>query len=87
MKYVGAYYWYVKIPQCRYMENGLKDIAFYAQKHITPNRVCHNFPLVHNRPPRDALICETSLLSWQLANIKQSATQVWHQQLNRHIVA
>ena len=31
----------VKIPQRGYMEHGLKDIAFYVQKHITP---CHNFP-------------------------------------------
>ena len=29
-----VYYWYVKIPQRRYMEHGLKDVAFYVQKHI-----------------------------------------------------
>ena len=38
-----AYYWYVKIPQCGYMEHGLKDIAFYVQKHIRTRAVCHNF--------------------------------------------
>ena len=32
----GILYWYVKIPQCRYMEHRLKYIAFYVQKHIAP---------------------------------------------------
>ena len=27
---LGVYYLYVKIPQCGYMEHGLKDIAFYV---------------------------------------------------------
>ena len=31
MKSMGAYYWYVKIPQCGYR---LQDIAFYVQIHI-----------------------------------------------------
>ena len=28
----GGYYWYVKIPQCGYMEHELKDIAFDVQQ-------------------------------------------------------
>ena len=35
------------------MEHGLKDIAFYAQK--------HNFLLIRDKPPRGAHICETGL--------------------------
>ena len=35
-KILGVYYWYLKIPQCWYMEQGLKDIAFYVQKHVAP---------------------------------------------------
>ena len=27
-KSLGVYYWYVKIPQCGYVEQGLKDFAF-----------------------------------------------------------
>ena len=29
-----------------YMERGLKDVAFYVQKHKTPRAVCYNFQLV-----------------------------------------
>ena len=47
---MGAYCWYVKIPQYGYMEHGLKDIAFYVQKHIALQGVCYNFPLVHDKP-------------------------------------
>ena len=32
---MGAYYWYVKIPQSGYMEHELKDIAFFDKKHIS----------------------------------------------------
>ena len=47
-KSMEAYYWYVKIPPCRYMEHGLKDTAFHVQKHIVTLVVCYNFPLVSN---------------------------------------
>ena len=43
LKSLGVCYWCGKIPQCGYMEHGLKDIAFYVQKHITLHS-CHNFP-------------------------------------------
>ena len=46
----GAYYWYVKISQCGNMEHGLKDLAFYVQKHIASWAVCNNFPLVRDKP-------------------------------------
>ena len=46
---MGAYYWYVKIPQCMYMEYGLKDFAFDVKKHIAHRAVCYNLPLVHNK--------------------------------------
>ena len=36
MKSLKVYHWYVKIPQSRYMEHGLKDIKCYVQKHIAP---------------------------------------------------
>ena len=35
---------------CRYMEYGLKNIAFYFQKHIAHRTVCYNFLLVHDKP-------------------------------------
>ena len=50
MRSLGVCYWCVKIPQCGYMEHGIKDIAFYVQKHITPCTVCHNFSLVCDKP-------------------------------------
>ena len=50
MKFMGVYYWYVKIPQCRYIEHGLKDIAFYVQNHIALRAICFNFQLVHDKP-------------------------------------
>ena len=41
------------------MEHGLKDIAFYVQKHITPRAVCYDFPLVSYKPLGSPRICET----------------------------
>ena len=49
MKYLRVYYWYFKIPQCGYMEHGCKYIKFYVQKHIVPQPVCYNPPLVHGK--------------------------------------
>ena len=46
----GGYNWYVKMPQCAYMEHGLKSIAFYVQKHIVPRVVYYYFPLVRDKP-------------------------------------
>ena len=35
----------------RVYEHGLKNIAFYVQKHIVHQAVCYNFPLVRDKPP------------------------------------
>ena len=47
-------YWCVKIPQCGYMGQGLRLIAFYVQKHIAALAAslpkCHNPLLVRNKP-------------------------------------
>ena len=51
MKSVGVCYWCVKIPQCGYMEHGLKDIAFYVQKHISLCTVVITSLLVRDKPP------------------------------------
>ena len=32
------------------MGHGLKYITFYVQKHITPSPICHNLPLVRDKP-------------------------------------
>ena len=47
----GVYYWYLKMPRCGCVENGLEYIAFHVQKHIA-----HLVALVAAR------ICETRLL-------------------------
>ena len=47
---LGVYYCCVKIPQCGYMEHGLKYIMFYIQKHIAPLAMCYNPPLVRDKP-------------------------------------
>ena len=45
------------------MEHGLKDTAFYVQKHIVNIlHSCHNFPAGSRQAARGARICETSLL-------------------------
>ena len=46
---LNVYYWYVKKPQCGYMEHGLYDIKQYV-KNIAPSSIFHNHPLDHNRP-------------------------------------
>ena len=49
-KSLGVNQWYVKIPQCRYMEHGFKNVAFYVQKLIALWAICWNLPLFHNTP-------------------------------------
>ena len=44
-----GYIWCVIIPQCWYMEHGLKYITFYFQKHIAPLTMCYNPLLVCNK--------------------------------------
>ena len=51
MKSLGVYYWYVKLPQCRYMEHGLEYITSYVEKHIAPLAICYNPWLVFDKPP------------------------------------
>ena len=53
----------VKLPQCGYMEHGLKDTVFYVQKHTNTLHSCHNFPAGSRQAARGACICETSLLT------------------------
>ena len=64
IKSLWVYYWYVKIPQCGYMEYGLKDVAFYVQKHIAPWEICYNTtpPPSSQHGARGTCICETHLL-------------------------
>ena len=52
------------MPQCGYMEYGLKDTAFYVQKHTNTLHSCHNFPVGSRQAARGARICETSLLRY-----------------------
>ena len=44
------------------MEHGLKDTAFYAQKHTNTLQSCHNFPAGPRQAARGTGICETNLL-------------------------
>ena len=62
MMLLRAYYGYVKTPQCGYMEDGLKDIKYYVQKHIAPQAICHNPTLVCIKPLGAPTYCETHLL-------------------------
>ena len=49
-KSLGVCYWCVKIPQCGYMEHGLKHITYYVQKHIAALVMCYNPALVRDKP-------------------------------------
>ena len=62
MKLLRIYYWYVKIPQCRYIDHGLKDMKCYVKKHMVPRAICYNPPLVRNKPLGAPAYCETPLL-------------------------
>ena len=48
-KSLGVCYWYAKITH-GYMEHGLKNVAFYVQKHIAPWAICYNRLLVRDMP-------------------------------------
>ena len=60
----GVNCWYVKIPQCRYMEHGLEYIMFYVQKHIAPVAIWSNPPQVHDKP--QGVLTFVKLAYWQL---------------------
>ena len=45
-KSLSVYHWYVKIPQCWYMEHGLQYIKCYDKTHIAPRTVSDNPHLV-----------------------------------------
>ena len=45
-KWLGVYYWSVKIPQCGYMEYWLKYNTLCVKKHIAPQAMCNHPPLV-----------------------------------------
>ena len=63
LKSLMVYYWYVKKPQCGYMEHGLKDIKCHVQKHIAPQSICYNLKLIRNRPLGAPAYCKTSIHS------------------------
>ena len=58
-----VYYRYMKIPQCEYMEHELKDIKCYVQKHIAPQPISYNLPLIHDRPLGAPAYCDSSMHS------------------------
>ena len=68
-KSLGVRYRCVKIPQCGYMEHGLKYKVFYIQTHTNTLHSCHNFPAGSQQAARGARICETSLLDCSLWDI------------------
>ena len=45
----GGCYWYVKVPQCKYMEHGLEYITFYVKKYMASLQVCCGLPLVRDK--------------------------------------
>ena len=45
-----VYYWCVNIAQCVYMEHELKYITLNVQRHIEPQAMYHNPPLVPDKP-------------------------------------
>ena len=50
MKSLGAYYWYVRMLQCMYMDHGLEYIMFYVKKTEAPLAICYNPLLDRDRP-------------------------------------
>ena len=58
------------------MEHGLKYIAFYVQNIKQFEWSCHNFPLVRDKSPGGARICETGLLAKRDFKINHSHAYV-----------
>ena len=65
----------VKIPQCGYMEHGLKDIVFYVQKHITPCTVVITSLLVRDKPPGSP--ASVKRVYWLIAPIRALSAVPW----------
>ena len=81
-KSLGVCYWCVKIPQCGYVEHGLKHISFYVQKHIVTLAVCYNAGLVLDKllgtPASVKLVYSDKILLVQgCENTAQIARFVW----------
>ena len=59
---MGAYYWYVEIPQLGYMGHGLKYIAFYVKKTYNTSHSLSQLPTGSREAARGACIYETGVL-------------------------
>ena len=62
MEFLGIYYWYVKIPQYRYMEHELKISRFMLKKNILHFWQSVTTPTSLWQAARNAHICEAHLL-------------------------
>ena len=50
MMSLTVYYFYVKMPRCRWVEHGLEYITFYVQKYIAHSLACSGPPLICDGP-------------------------------------
>ena len=57
MKSLRVYYWYVRIPQCVYMEYGLKAIKLRALAHCETRLLIDHkiqFPIIQDSPVHES---------------------------------
>ena len=74
---MGAYYWYVKIPQCGYMEHRLRYLVLCSKTHGTLHSLLW-LPTGSWWAARGARICETCLLEWcWVVRLHTGHGQVW----------
>ena len=51
------------------MEHGLKDVAFYVQKHIAPQTICYKAPLIRDMPLGRPHLWDSSIAACLIAGI------------------
>ena len=64
MKFLGVYYWYVKMQRCGCVEHGLEYIKLFVQKYIEDLAACSGTPLVRDGPLGAPEFGENRLLYW-----------------------
>ena len=68
MKYLGVYYWYVKMARCGCVMHGLEYIFFYVQKYKTRLAACSGPPADLRQATWGARICDIKNNAWVTVN-------------------
>ena len=85
-KFLGLYYWYVKIAQNSYMEQGLKYITLYDQEHIAPLTICYSLQIIRDKSiGAPVYVTVINFLPTGLMQACAKPLTWWHSAISNHV--